>query len=48
MTRGAGYATAAASAGVEERKIANVTRHENLSVLRMCPSTAAPPEWRAA
>ena len=30
----AGYATAAASAGVEERKIANVTRHKNLPVLR--------------
>ncbi len=29
----AGYATAAA-AGVEERKIANVTRHKNLPVLR--------------
>ena len=26
----AGYATAAAAAGVEERKIANVTRHKNL------------------
>ena len=31
----AGYATAAAAAGVEERKIANVTRH------RTCPSCAA-------
>ncbi len=30
----AGYATAAASAGIEERKIANVTRHKNLPVLR--------------
>ena len=30
----AGYATAAAAAGVEERKIANVTRHKNLPVLR--------------
>ena len=30
----AGYATAAAAAGVEERKIANVTRHRNLPVLR--------------
>ena len=30
----AGYATAAASAGVEERKIANVPRHKNLPVLR--------------
>jgi site-specific recombinase XerD len=30
----AGYATTAASAGVEERKIANVTRHRNLPVLR--------------
>ena len=30
----AGYATAAAGAGVEERKIANVTRHRNLPVLR--------------
>jgi hypothetical protein len=30
----AGYATAAAAAGVEERKIANVTRHQNLPVLR--------------
>ena len=30
----AGYATAAATAGVEERKIANVTRHRNLPVLR--------------
>jgi hypothetical protein len=30
----AGYATAAARAGVEERKIANVTRHKNLPVLR--------------
>jgi site-specific recombinase XerD len=29
-----GYATAAAAAGVEERKIANVTRHKNLPVLR--------------
>ncbi|MGB0097924.1 MAG: hypothetical protein WBP81_35970 [Solirubrobacteraceae bacterium] len=30
----AGYATAAAAAGVEERKIAKVTRHRNLPVLR--------------
>ena len=30
----AGYATAAAATGVEERKIANVTRHKNLPVLR--------------
>jgi site-specific recombinase XerD len=30
----AGYATAAAAAGVEERKIANVTRHKNITVLR--------------
>jgi integrase len=30
----AGYATAAAAAGVEERKIANVTRHRNMPVLR--------------
>jgi site-specific recombinase XerD len=30
----AGYATAAAAAGVEERKIANVTRHKSLPVLR--------------
>lgn len=30
----AGHATAAAAAGVEERKIANVTRHRNLPVLR--------------
>jgi integrase len=30
----AGYATAAAAASVEERKIANVTRHKNLPVLR--------------
>jgi hypothetical protein len=30
----AGYATAAARAGVEERKIANVTRHKNPPVLR--------------
>ena len=30
----AGYATAAAAAGVEERKIANVTRHKNHPVLR--------------
>jgi len=30
----AGYATAAAAAGVEERKIQNVTRHKNLPVLR--------------
>jgi len=30
----AGYATAVAAAGVEERKIANVTRHRNLPVLR--------------
>jgi site-specific recombinase XerD len=30
----AGYITAAAAAGVEERKIANVSRHRNLPVLR--------------
>ena len=30
----AGYATAAAAAGVEERKIANLTRHRSLAVLR--------------
>ena len=38
----AGYATAAAAAGVEERKIANVTRHKNLTVLRgyIRPATA--------
>ena len=30
----AGYATAAAAAGIEERKIANVTRHKNITVLR--------------
>jgi integrase len=30
----AGYATAAARAGIEERKIANVTRHKNLPTLR--------------
>jgi len=30
----AGYVTAAAGAGIEERKIANVTRHKNLPVLR--------------
>ena len=30
----AGYATAAAAAGVEERKIANVRRHRSMSVLR--------------
>ena len=30
----AGYATAAAAAGVEERKIANITRHKNIKVLR--------------
>ena len=30
----AGYATAAAAAGIEERKIVNVTRHKNLDVLR--------------
>lgn len=29
-----GYATAAAAAGIEERKIANITRHHNLPVLR--------------
>jgi integrase len=29
-----GYATAAAAAGIEERKIVNVTRHKNLDVLR--------------
>jgi integrase len=32
----AGYATATAAAGVEERKIANVTRHKNITVLRGC------------
>jgi integrase len=36
----AGYATAAAAAGVEERKIANVTRHKNLPVLRRYIRTA--------
>ena len=36
----AGYATAAAAAGIEERKIANVTRHKNLSVLRRYIRTA--------
>ena len=36
----AGYATAAAAAGVEERKIANVTRHKNLPVLA---ATSVPP-----
>ena len=30
----AGYVTAAAAAGVEERKIANVTRHKHLTLLR--------------
>ena len=30
----AGYATSAARAGIEERKIANVNRHKNLPVLR--------------
>jgi integrase len=30
----AGYATAAAAAEIEERKIANVTRHKNITVLR--------------
>jgi integrase len=30
----AGYATSAVRAGTEERKIANVTRHKNLPVLR--------------
>src|SRR5450755_3007949 len=30
----AGYATAAAAAETEERKIANVTRHKNITVLR--------------
>jgi site-specific recombinase XerD len=30
----AGYATAAAAAGVEERQMANVTRHRSLPVLR--------------
>ncbi len=30
----AGYATAATAAGIEERKIANVTRHKNITVLR--------------
>ena len=29
-----GYATSAARAGIEERKIANVTRHKSLPVLR--------------
>jgi hypothetical protein len=38
----AGYATAAAAAGVEERKIANVTtRHRNLPVLRSYIRAAA-------
>ncbi|MHB8693559.1 MAG: site-specific integrase [Solirubrobacteraceae bacterium] len=38
----AGYGTAAAGAGVEERKITNVTRHRNLPVLRgyICAATA--------
>lgn len=36
----AGYATSAARAGVEERKIANVTRHKNLPVLRRYIRTA--------
>jgi integrase len=36
----AGYATAAAAAGIEERKIANVTRHKNLPVLRRYIRTA--------
>ena len=36
----AGYATAAAAAGVEERKIANVTRHRSLPVLRSYIRTA--------
>ena len=30
----AGYVTAAAAAGIEERKIANVSRHKDLPVLR--------------
>jgi hypothetical protein len=30
----AGYSTAAAAAGIEDRKIANVTRHKNITVLR--------------
>jgi site-specific recombinase XerD len=30
----AGYVTAAVAAGVEERKIANVSRHKDLPVLR--------------
>jgi integrase len=30
----AGYATAAAAAGIEERKIASVTRHKNTTVVR--------------
>jgi hypothetical protein len=30
----AGYTTAAAPTGIEERKIANVTRHQNITVLR--------------
>ena len=46
----AGYATAAAAAGVEERKIANVTRHRSLPVLggyirsapRTTPTRATP------
>ena len=36
----AGYATAAAAAGIEERKIANVTRHKNLPVPRRFIRTA--------
>jgi hypothetical protein len=38
----AGYTTTAAAAGVEERKIARVTRHRNLAVLRtyIRPETA--------
>jgi hypothetical protein len=37
----AGYATSAARAGIEERKIANVTRHKNLL---FCAATSAPPQ----
>ena len=36
----AGYATAAAAAGIEERKIANVTRHKNLPRSSLCGSGA--------
>ena len=36
----AGYATAAPAAGIEERKIANVTRHKNLPARPLCGSEA--------